>query len=304
MPDYYASLPVGQWWSGLLVVMLVAGIGTLLVGVKALRDYSRAGPEIPAEVLSQFTGYAVFAFLRQCGWWFLIQVFLGLIGAILYTAAVIVSAGEYSTGGLSAAVAATILMLIFVQFCRHLLYIPSSIVMCFQYRTSRLYKFWQLLSPARLRWGIGLLLAVAALLVVLASLRLGLNGEWLQLAVFVVAVAVLAGIVVWDGWTGEPAPVKVKRRSGAPPNVVMIGCDTLRVDRLGGMGYERDLTPNIDALVNRGTLFSNCYAPLARTAPSLASMLTGLWPHRHGIRSNFVADDSTGLNCDTLPELL
>ena len=102
----------------------------------------------------------------------------------------------------------------------------------------------------------------------------------------------------------EPPPATGAKPSGKQPNVVMIGCDTLRVDRLGAMGYARDLTPCIDKLVERGTLFSNCYTPLARTAPSLASLLTGLWPHRHGIRSNFVADDSTTLKGATLPGLL
>ncbi|MHB1054201.1 MAG: sulfatase family protein, partial [Thiobacillus sp.] len=64
------------------------------------------------------------------------------------------------------------------------------------------------------------------------------------------------------------------------------------------------LTPNIDALAASGTLFANCYVPCARTAPSLISMLTGTWPHTHGIRDNFVSDEDTRLKVDALPTLL
>lgn len=33
-------------------------------------------------------------------------------------------------------------------------------------------------------------------------------------------------------------------------------------------------------------------------------MLTGTWPHKHGVRDNFVSDDQTTLDCTTLPEIL
>ena len=84
----------------------------------------------------------------------------------------------------------------------------------------------------------------------------------------------------------------------------MIGADTLRADRLGALGYRRALTPNIDAMAAEGVLFANCYVPCARTAPSLVSLLTGTWPHTHGIRDNFIPDDQTRLTVAALPQLL
>jgi len=305
MLELIAHLPVEQWLSGLLVIALVAGLSTLLVGVKALLDFSRAGPEIPEEVLKRYRGYSAFAFLRQCGWWFVIQWYLGAIGTVVYAALVIVSGGEFHWLGMFVAVTLAIVLLVFIQFCRHLLYIPSSIVMCFQYRSTRLYGLWRQLSPARIRWAVGGLMAASTVLVAAAMLRLVQQGDWPLLVTLVGAVLVIVVIWVWNSWIPEPAPAKPSsKRASDAPNVVMIGCDTLRVDRLGAMNYQRDLTPNIDKLVDSGTLFSNCYTPLARTAPSLVSLLTGRWPHRHGIRSNFVPDDSTRLNCDTLPGLL
>ena len=84
----------------------------------------------------------------------------------------------------------------------------------------------------------------------------------------------------------------------------MIGSDTLRVDRLGASGYRRPLTPFIDTLSKQGTCFTSCYVPCARTAPSLISFLTGLWPHTHGIRDNFVSDAESRIDADPLPAVL
>jgi arylsulfatase A-like enzyme len=88
------------------------------------------------------------------------------------------------------------------------------------------------------------------------------------------------------------------------PNLLMIGSDTLRADRLGNAGYRRALTPNLDHLAERGAVLTQCYVPCARTAPSLLSLLTGTWPHTHGVRDNFVTDEETRLQLPTLPGLL
>ena len=74
-----------------------------------------------------------------------------------------------------------------------------------------------------------------------------------------------------------------KPRTG-PPDVILITVDTLRPDHLGAYGNERARTPQIDALASSGALYTNAFAPMGRTTPSIASMMTGLWPHEHGCR--------------------
>src|SRR5205814_482442 len=101
----------------------------------------------------------------------------------------------------------------------------------------------------------------------------------------------------------RPRPVLAQKRAGRP-NIVMIGSDTLRADRIGAAVYRRKLTPFIDSLAVHGALFTACYVPCARTAPSLISMLTGTWPCRHGIRDNFIGDEDTELAVPRLPEIL
>ncbi len=66
------------------------------------------------------------------------------------------------------------------------------------------------------------------------------------------------------------------RREG-PPNLVLVGVDTLRRDHVSA-----DLTPNLHALAAGGLDFTDVTAPAPWTLPSFASALTGLTPSMHG----------------------
>lgn len=82
-------------------------------------------------------------------------------------------------------------------------------------------------------------------------------------------------------------------RPERPPNVLFITLDTTRADRIGAYGYSAAKTPRLDRLAAQGVLFDRAYAPAPMTAPSHASMFTGLWPPEHGVYTNgIVALDS------------
>ncbi len=69
-------------------------------------------------------------------------------------------------------------------------------------------------------------------------------------------------------------------------NVLLITIDTLRADHLGSYGYHRDTSPAIDALASRSVLFERAISTSATTLPSHLSILTGLYPHQHGLVAN------------------
>lgn len=69
-----------------------------------------------------------------------------------------------------------------------------------------------------------------------------------------------------------------------PKNLLVISVDTLRADAIGVSGNPEARTPNIDRLAADGTYFTSAIAPMPRTTPALASLLTGLWPQHHGSR--------------------
>ena len=89
--------------------------------------------------------------------------------------------------------------------------------------------------------------------------------------------------------------VRLPSRPEAPPdeiaklrergdlNVLFILVDTLRADRLGSYGYARPTTPNIDALAQRGLLFSHVLSQSSWTKTSMASLWTATYPVNNGI---------------------
>lgn len=74
----------------------------------------------------------------------------------------------------------------------------------------------------------------------------------------------------------------------APPqrSLVLITLDTTRADHLGCYGWPHAHTPSLDGLARRGTRFARCDTAAPVTLPSHTTMLTGLYPPRHGVRDN------------------
>src|SRR6185436_6724365 len=77
-------------------------------------------------------------------------------------------------------------------------------------------------------------------------------------------------------------------RSAAParPNILLITLDTTRADHIGAYGDRRARTPNLDRLAASGVLFERAISAAPLTLPAHASLLTGRYPFRHGVRNN------------------
>lgn len=94
----------------------------------------------------------------------------------------------------------------------------------------------------------------------------------------------------WCGWSDLLLERRetVERLHSSPdfPNVVLIVMDTLRADRMSCYGYERETTPNLDALARAGLRYERAYSTSSWTWPSTASILTGHYPQEHGVVSN------------------
>lgn len=69
------------------------------------------------------------------------------------------------------------------------------------------------------------------------------------------------------------------------PNVLIIMCDQLAASVLSCYGGPVQ-TPNIDRLAARGVVFDNAICPFPVCSPSRASLVTGRYPHSHGIIHN------------------
>ena len=105
--------------------------------------------------------------------------------------------------------------------------------------------------------------------------RIGWKIPGFSMATLICASAALSG----------PAIPRIAPAPQESPNVFVISIDTLRRDHVGTFGA-RLPTPTFDRLAAEGAAFDGAITPLPETAPSHASMFTGLHPAEHDVVQN------------------
>jgi arylsulfatase A-like enzyme len=76
----------------------------------------------------------------------------------------------------------------------------------------------------------------------------------------------------WGRWD-HSVPASVPHR----PPIVLITVEALAARRMHALGYHRETTPHLDALIDRGVLFENGFSHGPSTRLSFPSLFTGLW---------------------------
>jgi arylsulfatase len=116
----------------------------------------------------------------------------------------------------------------------------------------------------------------------------------------------LAALVISLFFLACTPPVEAQRSSR--PNIIIIMSDDMGYSDIGSYGREIR-TPNLDSLAAEGLRFRQFYN-MARSCPTRASLLTGLYPHQAGIghmMDNRGYDGYRGdlnRNCLTIAEVL
>ncbi|TWT82044.1 Arylsulfatase precursor [Planctomycetes bacterium CA13] len=70
------------------------------------------------------------------------------------------------------------------------------------------------------------------------------------------------------------------------PNIVLIISDDQAWGDYSFMGHEAIQTPHLDRLARESLTFTRGYVPTSLCHPSLSSIISGLYPHQHGIVGN------------------
>lgn len=269
---------------------LLAAMATGYLLFASIKHHTRTGPKVKETIEKHYSSYIYTTLFRLSGYSTVIIFSLSFFGSLIYLALSLQLGFSY--GWLQALLSGSIFTALVVAylFCYHLFHTPSLLLASAQFRFSRLHPLWAILSPTLLKSIKIFSLSIVAFVLICGHIRFFPTAHlmlWLILDALIILAAAL-----WS-WANRFSAIQPQthgatagQQSGSP-NIVMIGTDTLRADRLGVSGYHRNLSPNIDRLTSKSTYLKNCYTPLARTAPSLTSLLTGCWPHRHKIRSNF-----------------
>ena len=102
-------------------------------------------------------------------------------------------------------------------------------------------------------------------------------------------------------WAQSSSRAPLESTARTHPNVVLITLDTTRADRMGFLGSDRGLTPNLDVLSRQAVVFSRAFAQVPLTTPSHATILTGTYPQFSHV--NYMGDP-LGKSLPFLPEIL
>lgn len=135
---------------------------------------------------------------------------------------------------------------------------------------------------------VGLAAALAALLI--AGVFALLCARWIPRSI-------PARTLLWAGlgcgvlttlFLGRPAPLGSFTESPPSqledkPDILLLVLDTLRADRLAAYGNRDALDPNLEKLAAASVTFSHSLSVSNHTPPPHASLLTGLYPARHGV---------------------
>lgn len=78
-------------------------------------------------------------------------------------------------------------------------------------------------------------------------------------------------------------------------NLLLIWTDEQRADTLACYGNNFVTTPNLNRLAQQSAVFSNAYCVQPVCTPSRGTIMTGMYPHRHGARANNAPIDPAAL---------
>lgn len=76
------------------------------------------------------------------------------------------------------------------------------------------------------------------------------------------------------------------------PNVLLIVLDTMRADHLQSYGYQRDTSPNIEAIAREGLVFERFVSTSPWTLPSHGTLFTGRYSHELSANWTVALDDT------------
>ncbi|MGC4050828.1 MAG: sulfatase [Paludibaculum sp.] len=133
-------------------------------------------------------------------------------------------------------------------------------------------------------------LAFVAVLAVSWLLFRNQSGNWgarfaVLASVWIAAIAIVLGFGLR---ARVPLPGAVAEGAvPSRPNVILITLDTVRADHLHLYGYGRQTTPNLEEFARQATVYRDAVSAADWTAPSHATMMTGLYALRHGVRYDY-----------------
>ncbi|MHC4387595.1 MAG: sulfatase family protein [Planctomycetota bacterium] len=91
-----------------------------------------------------------------------------------------------------------------------------------------------------------------------------------------------------------------RRRASDKPNFIIIFCDDMGYADIGPFGARGYSTPNLDRMAAEGMVFTDFHVGRSVCSPSRAAIMTGCYPNRVGVPTNFGPSSKNGMNPDAV----
>lgn len=118
-----------------------------------------------------------------------------------------------------------------------------------------------------------------------------------SVCVVLAVCAIPAQLITQNGSLRKPG------RADGPLNLLILASDSLRADHLSCNGYPRPTSPNIDSIAAESVNFTKMMTPIASTLESMTTIMTGQYPHTHGIRNMYPSKDDVTRTRRDAPQL-
>jgi len=99
-------------------------------------------------------------------------------------------------------------------------------------------------------------------------------------------LAITAAFSTQHAFRASAAGEAAGGRDQTRPNIVFVLVDDLRWDELGSAAHPFVKSPHADRIASEGAVFRSAFAATPLCSPNRASILTGLYAHKHGITDN------------------
>ncbi len=127
--------------------------------------------------------------------------------------------------------------------------------------------------------------SITGALLVMAAIHLARRvrvERWLGAMALLVVVGPV-GMWMFNGSRHLSPPAAVGTR--AIHKVLFLSIDTLRADAVSALNPVAPPTPSLDSLASDSLVFTRAYSPAPWTLPSFVSMMTGVAPQVHGVKT-------------------
>ncbi len=100
--------------------------------------------------------------------------------------------------------------------------------------------------------------------------------------IIVLAIFIFAALLLFTGFKNRTNSAVCSNC-----NVIIVGYDTVAAKHVSSLGYDKETTPNLDAIAAEGFSFANNISPAPWTVPAFMSLFTGLYPTEHKVINKF-----------------